>query len=37
MNAKSVTYVPQLKKPVEEAVIPPENSTLRLKDLATAK
>lgn len=30
-------YVPQLKKPVETAVIPPENSTLRVKDLTTAK
>jgi len=29
-------YVPQLQKPVEKAVIPPENSTLRLKDLTTA-
>jgi len=30
-------YVPQLEKPVEKAVIPPENATLRLKDLTTAK
>jgi len=30
-------YVPQLEKPVEKAVIPPENSTLRVKDLTTAK
>lgn len=30
-------YVPQLKKPVEKAVIPPENSTLRLKDLEGTK
>jgi hypothetical protein len=30
-------YVPQVKKPVEKAVIPPENSTLRVKDLTTAK
>lgn len=29
-------YVPQLKKPVEKAVIPPENSTLRLGDLTTS-
>jgi hypothetical protein len=28
-------YVPQLKKPVEKAVIPPENSTLRVKDFTT--
>jgi len=30
-------YVPQLKKPVDKAVVPPENSTLRLKDLTTGK
>jgi hypothetical protein len=30
-------YVPQLKKPEEKAVIPPENSTLRLKDLTIAE
>jgi hypothetical protein len=30
-------YVPQLKAPKEEAVIPPENSTLRLKDLVEKK
>jgi hypothetical protein len=29
--------VPQLKKPEEKAVIPPENSTLRLKDLTIAE
>jgi len=29
--------VPQLKKPVDKAVVPPENSTLRLKDLTTGK
>ena len=26
-------YVPQLEAPVEEAVVPPDNKTLRLKDL----
>jgi hypothetical protein len=30
-------YVPQLKKPKEKAVIPPENGILRLKDLKPAK
>jgi hypothetical protein len=30
-------YVPQLKAPKEEPVIPPENRTLRLKDLTTKK
>jgi hypothetical protein len=30
-------YIPQLKKPKEKAVIPPENSTLRLGDLKPAK
>jgi hypothetical protein len=30
-------YVPQVKKPEEKAVIPPENSTLRLKDLTIAE
>ena len=30
-------YVPQLTKPVEQAVIPPENCKLRLKNLATAQ
>jgi hypothetical protein len=30
-------YVPQLKVPKEEPIIPPENHTLRLKDLTTKK
>jgi hypothetical protein len=30
-------YVPQLEPPVEEAVIPPENTKLRLKDLAVVE
>lgn len=30
-------YVPQLKVPTEAAIIPPDNHTLRLKDLATTK
>lgn len=28
-------YVPQLEAPVEEAIVPPDNKTLRLKDLVT--
>ncbi len=31
------SYVPQLAVPAEEAVIPPDNSKLRLKDLVTAE
>ena len=30
-------YIPQLKKPKEKAVIPPENSTLRVSDLKTVR
>ncbi len=30
-------YVPQLKAPKEEAIVPPENSTLRLKDMVEKK
>jgi hypothetical protein len=30
-------YVPQLEVPSEEAVIPPNNSKLRLKDLVVTK
>jgi hypothetical protein len=30
-------YVPQLKTPKEDAIIPPDNSTLRLKDLVEKK
>ena len=30
-------YVPQLKVPTEAAIIPPDNHTLRLKDLTTKK
>ena len=30
-------YVPQLKVPTEAAIIPPDNRTLRLKDLTTQK
>lgn len=31
------SYVPQLKAPVEEAVMPPDNTKLRLKDLVLGK
>ena len=30
-------YVPQLEKPKEQAVLPPENSRLRIKDLVTVQ
>jgi len=30
-------YIPQLKKPVEKAVIPPDNSKLRIKDVSVKK